>query len=304
MKPEDAEEYTQALGQVVAGGWRQIALGQRLGVPQALKLSVDEWVKQRLGGYVKLSMAERREAVAELRAEGKSKRDVAAVLGVDEKTVRNDLSDAEYSAESTDVSEGGDVDDAENSAPLDVMAGLAVTNAWAAASARPHVSNNSGENEWYTPAALIEAAKATMGVIDLDPASSPIANRTVGAKQFYTAEDDGLLQRWRGSVWMNPPYAQPLITQFAEAVSDKFDAKEIKRACVLVNNATETGWFQRMLMSASAVCFLKGRVQFLDPSGAASGAPLQGQAVLYLGEAPSRFAQSFADLGPVLVKRG
>ena len=53
MKPKDAKEYTQALGQVVAGGWRQIALGQRLGVPKALKFSTDQWVKQRLGGYVK-----------------------------------------------------------------------------------------------------------------------------------------------------------------------------------------------------------------------------------------------------------
>ena len=70
MKPEDAEEYTQALGQVVAGGWRQIALGERLGVPKALGLSVDEWVKRRLGGYVKLSIEERREAVEELTAKG------------------------------------------------------------------------------------------------------------------------------------------------------------------------------------------------------------------------------------------
>ena len=66
MKPEDAEDYTQALGQVVAGGWRQIALGLRLGVPKALNLSVDEWVKQRLGGYVKYSIAERQEAVKAL----------------------------------------------------------------------------------------------------------------------------------------------------------------------------------------------------------------------------------------------
>jgi phage N-6-adenine-methyltransferase len=167
---------------------------------------------------------------------------------------------------------------------------------------KAHVAHNSGNNEWYTPPVFIAAARAAMGSITLDPASSPVANNTVGAEDFFTAEQDGLTQSWRGNVWMNPPYAQPLISQFAEAVSEKYDAKEIKRACVLVNNATETAWFQRMLESASAVCFLRGRVRFLDPDGNPSGAPLQGQAVLYLGENPFRFAKAFNEHGHVLVK--
>jgi hypothetical protein len=90
MRHEDAEEYTAALGQVVAGGFRQIALGARLGVPQALGLSVGEWVQQRLGGYVKLSIPERREAVAELLGEGMTQRQVAEVLGVSHQTVGRD----------------------------------------------------------------------------------------------------------------------------------------------------------------------------------------------------------------------
>jgi hypothetical protein len=90
MTPDDAEEYTQALGQVASGAWRQIALGHRLGVPQALGLTIEQWVNQRLGGYVRYSIAARREAVAELTAAGKSTREIGAVLGVDHKTVVND----------------------------------------------------------------------------------------------------------------------------------------------------------------------------------------------------------------------
>jgi len=96
MNAVDAEEYTQALGQVVAGGWRQVALGQRLGVPQALGLTTTAWVEQRLGGYVRMSLPERREAVKQLTAavedggEGLSTRKAAEVLGVDNATVWHD----------------------------------------------------------------------------------------------------------------------------------------------------------------------------------------------------------------------
>lgn len=90
MNEQDAKEYTESLGQITAGAWRQIALAARLGVPAALGLSTREWVDQRLGGYVRLSIPERREAVAELSAEGRSTREIGDVLGVDHKTVVTD----------------------------------------------------------------------------------------------------------------------------------------------------------------------------------------------------------------------
>jgi len=126
MKPEDAEEYTQALGQVVAGGWRQIALGERLGVPEALGLTVGEWVQQRLGGYVKLSIPERREAVDELAAEGKKNTEIAAVLGVGESTVRRDRKSP--NGESDGSREGIGDRDSPNGEPPPLHAAIRETN--------------------------------------------------------------------------------------------------------------------------------------------------------------------------------
>lgn len=161
---------------------------------------------------------------------------------------------------------------------------------------KPHVAHNSGNNEWYTPKAYIDAAFEVMGGIDLDPASSAIANEIIKATTYHTSEDDGLSKNWAGHVWMNPPYSSELISKFTSKLCEHFNAGEIIEAIVLVNNATETGWFQEMAELASAICFPKGRVKFWHPERE-SAAPLQGQAVLYLGKQAKKFSAAFADFG-------
>ena len=59
--------------------------------------------------------------------------------------------------------------------------------------------------EYYTPAEVIEATRAVLGRIDLDPCSCQAANRVVRAAKYFTRNDDGLRQAWSGRVWVNPP---------------------------------------------------------------------------------------------------
>lgn len=161
-----------------------------------------------------------------------------------------------------------------------------------------HVGNNSGDNEWYTPEEYIQAAVRVMGGIDLDPASSRAANDVVGAATYYTAQDDGLAQPWTGRLWMNPPYAQPLIGQFTARMAEQYNDGNVKEAIVLVNNATETTWFQTLAASASGLCFPRGRIKFWHPDK--ESAPLQGQAFVYLGDDPGRFTEEFQQFGLVV----
>jgi len=163
-----------------------------------------------------------------------------------------------------------------------------------------HVSFNTGENEWYTPWIYVDAARDVMGTIDTDPASSETANEIIKAKQYFTIEDDGRQQTWVGNIWMNPPYSQPLVTEFCALLVEKLKNREIKQACVLVNNATETNFYQNMMGECQAVCFIKGRVKFIDQNGESTGAPLQGQTILYFGEGYQKFAKVFSQFGVVL----
>lgn len=68
-----------------------------------------------------------------------------------------------------------------------------------------NVRHSSSTPEHYTPGHVVEAARATLGEIDLDPASCEAANRVVQAKRYFTKNDNGFIQPWSGRVFLNPP---------------------------------------------------------------------------------------------------
>lgn len=112
---EQAEEFTHNLGQITAGDYGLIDMAvNTLGVPAALGKSTEEWVQESLGGYVRWTVEQRREAVAGLTAEGKTGREVAEILGIAESTVVRDravLAAAHKVGLETDgkaITEGGD----------------------------------------------------------------------------------------------------------------------------------------------------------------------------------------------------
>lgn len=167
---------------------------------------------------------------------------------------------------------------------------------------RPHVCNNGGNNEWYTPPIYAEIARKVMGGIDLDPASSETANTTIKATRYFTAEQNGLGQSWAGRVWMNPPYGQPLIKQFCTKMRHEFLSGRVTDAMVLTNNATDTRWFYELAEIAAAIALIRGRVRFHSPTRGETKTPLQGQALIYLSREPNLigFIGAVGELGIVL----
>ena len=160
-------------------------------------------------------------------------------------------------------------------------------------------ASGTGQNEWYTPAIHLNAAREVLGEIDLDPASSDTAQRVVGASKYFTTEDDGLSQEWHGRVWLNPPYAQPHIADFVSKLVAERRIGRVTSAILLTHNYTDTAWFHEAASAADAICFTRGRVKFESPDGSVA-APTQGQAFFYFGSDVQSFMERFSGLGFVV----
>lgn len=152
-------------------------------------------------------------------------------------------------------------------------------------------------DEWYTPLPILALAHELLGDIDLDPASCEMAQRTVQAREYHTRASNGLKQRWRGRVWLNPPYSYPLVEQFADKLIADYTSGHVTQALVLVNNRADAAWCQRLMLAATATCFSAERIGFAHPRLGKPDQNRQGQIFFYFGDQPLRFAQIFGHFG-------
>jgi phage N-6-adenine-methyltransferase len=158
-------------------------------------------------------------------------------------------------------------------------------------------------DSWFTPSYYAELARNVMGRIDLDPFSSSTANEVVKSKRFFDINSDAFKQKWfnnSGTVFMNPPYGRNLIKPSVEIFVKNLQENSISQAVVLVNNATETKWFQLLLKHASSVCFASKRISFDSPDGKNVSGNTRGQVFLYFGTNSKAFESSFKKVGIVL----
>ena len=157
----------------------------------------------------------------------------------------------------------------------------------------------SGEYEWYTPPEYTELVKKVMGGIDLDPASTPKANKYVGANQIYTKQQDGLSQKWVGNIYCNPPYCMPDIECFVNRIIVEMGFNTIKQAILLTNSSTDTNWWQDAARN-SLICFPNKRISFIGEDGKTRSQPLRGQSFFYFGVNERKFISVFSALGIVV----
>gem|GEM_PF-2354666 len=168
----------------------------------------------------------------------------------------------------------------------------------------PLVQHLTGTDEWYTPQVYLDAAGEVMGGIDLDPASSELANQRVCAKEFY--DNDPILGQttlsrpWFGRrLWLNPPYSNTAawVEKWCASVEASGMA-QIESAILLVFANTDTRWFQPLWKHW--LCFTDHRIRFERPDGSVGDAPPKGSVFAYAGPEPERFARVFSQFGAIV----
>lgn len=191
--------------------------------------------------------------------------------------------------------------------------------------AHQQINQDSGNFEYYTPEQFTDAARIVMGGIDLDPASSLIANERVKAKKIFTIDDNGLMQTWAGRVWMNHPFSKgekkcyknrsrckkqtckdrgyhididlPGNTQWIKRIVEEYEKGAVTEAIIICYASTSETWFTPLLEYLQ--CFIKGRVDYYDENGnEIKGCP-KGSVITYLGKNPERFKKEFCQFGVV-----
>lgn len=132
-----------------------------------------------------------------------------------------------------------------------------------------HHKTRGRTNEWLTPPGLLRR----LGKFDLDPCS-PVQHPWDTASHHYTIDDDGLAYTWRGRVWLNPPYG-PEMYRWLRAMAQHGNGIALTFA------RTETDAFHRYVWPvASAILFIRGRINFCRGNGEPSGKNAGGPSVL------------------------
>lgn len=127
---------------------------------------------------------------------------------------------------------------------------------------------------WLTPPQIL----SQLGDFDLDPCAAECAPFHAGAALSYTVAEDGLVQPWRGRVFMNPP--------FSNTVPWLRKHSEHREGISLVPASVESiVWRECVWKRAGAILLLHGRTRFCNPDGSTTtGRPLRSIALIAWSE--------------------
>jgi phage N-6-adenine-methyltransferase len=145
---------------------------------------------------------------------------------------------------------------------------------------------SSKTDQWSTPIDFFNKWDEMFGfTLDVCADSS-----NTKCSQFFSEEENGLLQHWDGNCcWMNPPYGREIGKWVKKAFDETRDPDTNTLVVALLPARTDTKYFHDYIWDEDAgnfgrpkegvqVHFVKGRIKFGDAS---SGAPFPSMVVVF-----------------------
>lgn len=109
---------------------------------------------------------------------------------------------------------------------------------------------SSNTDEWSTPSELFNQLNEEFN-FTLDVCATP---DNAKCKEYFTKEQDGLSQKWHGTVWMNPPYGRA-IAKWIEKAHEYGTTGGT--AVALIPARTDTRYWHDFVMDATEIRFIK-----------------------------------------------
>jgi phage N-6-adenine-methyltransferase len=115
----------------------------------------------------------------------------------------------------------------------------------------------SASDEWETPREFFDAVDKVYH-FDLDVCATH-SNAKCG--RYFTKADNGLIQKWSGVCWMNPPYGREISLWVRKAYESSLDAETVV-ICLLPARTDTRWWHDYVIASAERIRFIRGRLRF------------------------------------------
>jgi phage N-6-adenine-methyltransferase len=129
---------------------------------------------------------------------------------------------------------------------------------------------SSKTDEWATPQDVFDRLDAEFG-FELDVCATP---ENAKCPRYYTKRENGLLQKWEGVCWMNPPYGREIGQWVKKAYTSALEGATV--VCLLPAR-TDTGWWHDYCMKGE-IRFVRGRLKFGDSK---TNAPFPSAVVIF-----------------------
>jgi phage N-6-adenine-methyltransferase len=123
---------------------------------------------------------------------------------------------------------------------------------------------------WATPQDFFDRYNAKYK-FTLDVCASP---ENAKCANYFTEQDDGLAQEWKGVCWMNPPYGRTIGKWMKKAYESSQKGATV--VC-LVPARTDTAWWHDYAVKGQ-IEFIRGRLKF---GGSANSAPFPSAVVVF-----------------------